>query len=130
MVEGGVEEVRAEGAGLAQLRFQRIAPPQQFLHPRHYPPLFGQRGKGKRQTINFLGVDVFNTRSCPDWNFDLIPNFATAKRKRNISGKSNILFQPNSYEVACEGAANGFFCDDRSSANKRFAAIGAIKISV
>jgi len=37
--EGGGEEVRAEGAGLVQLRFQRVAPPQQFLHPRHEPML-------------------------------------------------------------------------------------------
>ena len=37
MVEGGGEEVRAEGAGLVQLRFQRVAPPQHFLHPRHDP---------------------------------------------------------------------------------------------
>lgn len=35
VVEGGGEEVRAEGAGLAQLRFQRVALPQQRLHPRH-----------------------------------------------------------------------------------------------
>ena len=40
-MEGGVEEVRAEGAGLVPLRFQRVAPPQQFLHPRYDPPLFG-----------------------------------------------------------------------------------------
>jgi hypothetical protein len=41
-MEGEVQEVRAKGAGLVQLRFQRVAPPQQFLLPRHDPLLFGQ----------------------------------------------------------------------------------------
>ena len=34
-MEGGFEQVLAEGAALVQLRFLRVAPPQQFLHPRH-----------------------------------------------------------------------------------------------
>jgi hypothetical protein len=34
-MEGGVEEVRAEGAGLVQLRRQRVALPQQRLHLSH-----------------------------------------------------------------------------------------------
>ena len=34
VVEGGVEEMRAEGPGLAQRRFQRGALPQQRLYPR------------------------------------------------------------------------------------------------
>jgi len=35
VVVGGGEEVRAEGAGLVQLRCQRVALPQQLLHSRH-----------------------------------------------------------------------------------------------
>jgi hypothetical protein len=42
-MEGGIEEVRAASAGLVQLRFQRVAPPQQFLHPRHNSLLFGSQ---------------------------------------------------------------------------------------
>jgi hypothetical protein len=44
VVEGGGEEVRAEGAGLVQLRWQRAAPPQQFRYPRHDPLLFALQG--------------------------------------------------------------------------------------
>ncbi len=46
--EGGVEEVHAEGTGLVQLRFQRVAPLQQFLHPRHDALLSGQTWKPHR----------------------------------------------------------------------------------
>jgi hypothetical protein len=35
-----VQQARAYGAGPAQLRLQRVAPPQQLLYPRHNPPLF------------------------------------------------------------------------------------------
>ena len=57
-MEGGGEEVRAEGAGSVQLRFQRVAPPQQFRHPRHDPLLFGQRGNGYKHPVQFLLVDL------------------------------------------------------------------------